>query len=226
MKVLILAGGLGTRLRPVIGELPKPMADVNGKPFLEILLRKLAREGFMDIIISVGYRKDIIEEYLDRIDVGARIAYSEESGQLGTGGALRKAIELAGSSDLLLLNGDTYVSDSLSSLAKFHERNGFDATLGTVEVSEERKGGFVRIEKGRVVEFSEKVGTGTMSSGAIAFRSTTLDLLPQLDVFSIETDFMPALIGNGRVAAYRLNGELIDIGTPEGYRRIREVVKG
>lgn len=225
MKALVLAGGLGTRLRPVIGELPKPMADVNGRPFLEILLRKLVREGFKDIIISVGYRKDIIEDYFNKIDVEACITYSEENRQLGTGGALRKALGLVGSSDLLLLNGDTYVSDGLSSLVEFHEGNDFDATLGTVQAYEERKGGFVRADRGRVVEFSEKVGTGVMSSGVIAFKRAALDLLPRQDVFSIETDFMPALIGKGVVAAYMLNGELIDIGTPEGYRRIREVIR-
>ena len=225
VKVLILAGGLGTRLRPVIGEFPKPMADVNGRPFLEILVRKLVREGFRDIIISVGFKKGVIEDHFNRVDVGARITYSEESQQLGTGGALRNALEPVGSSDLLLLNGDTYINDGLSSLVKFHERNGFDATLGTVKVSEKRKGGFVRVVEGRVVEFKEKVGTGIMSSGAIAFKRAALDLLPNLDVFSIETDFVPTVIGKVRVGAYTLNGELIDIGTPEGYRRAKEAIK-
>ena len=111
---ILLCGGAGLRLRSVIGDAPKGMASVAGRPFLELLLRQLRRHGFERAILAVGYRKDVIQSHFGERAFGLHLAYSVESSPLGTGGALRNAADLIESDSVLIMNGDSYTDADLS----------------------------------------------------------------------------------------------------------------
>ncbi|BBE42778.1 nucleotidyltransferase family protein [Conexivisphaera calida] len=227
MRVLIMAGGLGTRLRPVIGDsVPKPMVDVNGRPFLEWLLLLLRERGFREFVISVGYRREAIMGRLgDGSSLGVRIEYSVEEEPLGTGGALRRAMPLLRGEDFLLVNGDTYVDVEVRDLVEFHESRRALATIGLVEVSSPVKGGFVDLgADGMIRAFREGVGTGLMNAGIMVLGQGIRGFLPGAERFSLEADLLPSLAGRGLLSGVILRGRIIDIGTPEGYALAREVI--
>lgn len=229
MMVLVLAGGLGTRLRPVIGDsVPKPMADVNGRPFLERLLVLLRDRGFRDFVISVGYRREVIMERLgDGSRLGVRVRYSVEEEPLGTGGALRRALPLLGGGDFLLVNGDTYFEADLGELIGFHESRRPVVTVGLVRVDSPAKGGFVELGgDGTVRSFREGVGTGIMNSGVMVVGPEVREHLPGAERFSLENDLLPSLAARGLLGGVVLRGRIIDIGTPEGYALAKEVLRG
>src|SRR5271157_925044 len=117
---ILLCGGAGLRLRSVIGNAPKGMADVAGRPFLELLLRQLRRHGFERAILAVGYQKDMIYSHFGERAFGLYLAYSVESRPLGTGGALRNAADLIESENVLIMNGDSYTDADLRELAVDH----------------------------------------------------------------------------------------------------------
>lgn len=227
MRVLIMAGGLGTRLRPVIGDsVPKPMADVNGRPFLEWLLLLLREKGFRDFVISVGYRREVIMRHLgDGSSLGLRIEYSVEEEPLGTGGALRRAMPLLHGEDFLVVNGDTYVDVEIQDLIEFHRSRRVPVTIGLVKVSSPVKGGFADLGADGVIRaFREGVGTGLMNAGVMAVGPGIWDFLPDATKFSLETDLLPSLARRGLLNGIVLRGRIIDIGTPEGYALAREVI--
>src|SRR5690348_11448079 len=129
VPAIVLCGGAGLRLRSVIGTAPKGMAPVAGRPFLEVLLQQLRGHGFDQVILAVGYQKEVIEQYFGHSTLGLDLVYSPESFPLGTGGAIRKAADLVQTDDVLVMNGDSYTDADLSQFMAHHWQARSDASV-------------------------------------------------------------------------------------------------
>jgi len=222
MKAVILAGGLGTRLRGVLGDLPKPMAPIGGKPFLEYLVRQLCRLGIRDIIFATGYKGEAIaSHFAGGAAWGARISYSAEKTPLGTGGAVREAMGTSESDRYLVLNGDSFFDLDFASLLDFHHRKNALASIALRQLPDTGRYGRVEISPdGDITSFREKEagGAGLINSGVYLFERGILSRFPA-GPFSLEGEVLPKLIGNGLYGMIQ-QGFFIDIGIPEDYFRI------
>lgn len=225
MKAAILVGGLGTRLRPVVSDRPKPLAQVTGRPFLLYLLEQLRTEGISDVVLCAGYRWRDIEALLgDGASEGMQIEYSVEDSPLGTGGALRHARRFLNDT-FLALNGDSHVEFDLATMMRFHRERKSHATIGLATVRDSRSYGHVRInEDARVMAFEEKIetetGGGLVNAGVYVLEPAVLELIPDVRPVSLERETFPALVHSGApMFGYTLGSSLLDIGTPEGYAR-------
>jgi NDP-sugar pyrophosphorylase family protein len=179
----ILAGGSGTRLRPLTYEMPKPMMPVNGRPILEHIIEQLKKADFLDIIISVGYLGSKIHEYFgDGSKFGVRIRYSEETSPLGTGGAIKKNQNLF-HDDFLVLNGDNLFDFDLNKIYEFHKKEKPLVTLALVPRDDISQFGVVEMEGNKIVKFIEKPKTEQVShlvnAGIYVINPSFLSLLPQ-----------------------------------------------
>jgi len=222
MKVIILAGGMGTRLRNIVSDVPKPMAPVAGKPFMEYIILALAAQGFREIIACVGYKKEIIQSYFkDGARWGVSIAYSEEDVPLGTGGALREALKMVNMGDCMVLNGDTFNRLQFQDMINFHtSRNAF-LTIGLMNRRNVQRYGSVKTSgSGEITGFLEKNvhGSGYINRGVYIVSQAVLNRMPA-DAFSLESDLFPGLIGFG-FFGFRTEGFFVDIGIPSTYRYI------
>lgn len=155
ISCIVLAGGLGTRLRGVINDLPKPMAMINGKPFLHYVLLYLTQQKIKKAILSVGYKANVIEAYFGDKYLDVEIAYSKEEEPLGTGGGIKKAFELVNDS-AFVLNGDTFFDIDLNSLREFHLQNEADISVALKPLKNFDRYGTVQLEENRIVNFEEK----------------------------------------------------------------------
>ncbi|MBF0291487.1 MAG: nucleotidyltransferase family protein [Nitrospinae bacterium] len=228
MRAIILAGGLGTRLRDAVPDVPKPLALVNGEPFLSLVMRNLRRNGVDEVILSIGHMGGMIrEKYGDNFE-GARILYSEESSPLGTGGALRKAVAMTTDKPALALNGDTYLDIDHSAIMRAHLAGGSDLTIALKPVADTNRFGKVEVEGGRVISFREKGdhGPGLINAGVYVINPGLFDGFSKAPPFSFETDFLPERLGALRPGCFIAQGDFIDIGTPEDYRRAQEFFAG
>lgn len=221
VTAMILAGGLGTRLRDVLDDRPKPMAQVAGKPFLEWLIRQAYSQGVRLVVLCTGYRGNIIEEYFgDGKKWGVNLSYSRETSPLGTAGALRFAIERTRVETLLVLNGDSYCRYNLEHLLTAHKSRKASATLWVVPVAERLRYGAVEITpEGSVRSFVEKgvnAERGYINAGVYLLRRDLIASIPKDIKLSLETEVLPSLVGRG-LYAVRGEGPFIDIGTPESF---------
>jgi NDP-sugar pyrophosphorylase family protein len=230
MKAFILAGGLGTRLHPIVAGRPKSMAQIGGRPFLAYQLDLLRSQGFTEIILCTGYMSKVIEEHFgDGGDFGVQITYSVEGKPLGTAGAIKHAAHLVDGS-FLVLNGDTYIQADLRDLTHFHQDRGALATIGLSRVGDPSRSGLVQVnDRGQVVRFTEKgivqEECNTVSAGLYVFEPEILDFIPSGRHVSLELGVFPHLVEVGApLYGYMLDGSFVDMGTPEGYRRMREFV--
>jgi NDP-sugar pyrophosphorylase family protein len=226
MKAVILAGGLGKRLRPVVSEVPKPMAEVFGKPFLEWQIGLLKKFGLREVVVSIGYMGDKIKDHFgDGRRFGVSIEYAEESEPLGTGGGLGNASRyLVSEKRFLVVSGDTYLDLDFPAFLKFHEEKRAMITMALARRDKPSKSGCVRIdEDGRITEFVErKRGAGLINAGYLLFNSEVLNYMPKRDKFSLEYDVYPKLIKMGRVFGYVESGYFRDMGSPEDYELIKK----
>ena len=223
MRAIILAGGEGKRLRPVINDVPKPMAPINEKPFLEYLILQLRKQNIKDIIFSIGYKGYIIKSYFqdgDNWDIN--IEYSEEDKPLGTGGALRKAGELIDDEQFIVMNGDSFFDIEFKQLISFHEDKQAVATIGLAYVETVERYGHVEIgNDGEITKFVEKgnsVSAGHVNGGIYILNSELINKIP-LGQVSLETEVLPNLINRG-LFGMKFKSFFIDIGKPEEYQRI------
>jgi D-glycero-alpha-D-manno-heptose 1-phosphate guanylyltransferase len=227
VKTIILAGGLGTRLRSIISDKPKPMAQIGGKPFLEWQIELLKRFNLRDIILSVGYMANEIKNYFGngkKYDVD--IKYAEEEEPLGTGGALINAKSFVfGEDKFIVMNGDTYLNIDFMDFIRFHDEKKGLATIALVAtVDEPYRYGSVKIDGNcRVIEFIEKgdKSFGSVNAGAYIFDSNVYHYMPDKDTFSLEYDFFPALLKTKRIFGYKTNCYFRDLGTPEDYEKMQ-----
>jgi len=223
MQALILAGGEGTRLRPLTTTVPKPVLPLAGRPFITFMIDWLRRHGVDDVILSCGFLADSVRRVLgDGEELGVRLRYVEEPRPLGTGGALRFAGELL-DERFFMLNGDVLCDLDLSAQLDQHERTGARATLALVGVEDPSAYGLVRLDGDRAVaEFLEKpspdeIDTNLINAGAYVLERSVLEqMAPAGTNISIERDVFPALVDNG-LYGFPADGYWLDIGTPERY---------
>ena len=221
---IILAGGLGTRLRSVLPDLPKPMAPVNGRPFLEYLMDYWIRQGIDNFILSVGYMKDVIIEHFGSLYRSVPISYSIEDSPLGTGGGLLVASRNQ-TDPFLVLNGDTFFEVPLSNLMGFHKENAAVCSLSLFRAgNDQRFGGIVIDESNRIISFDAgKSVSGTLANGGVYLFSPSLMSRTSFvagDVCSLETEFIPELLKLGvEVHGSEFPGRFIDIGVPSDLAR-------
>lgn len=229
MQALILAGGLGTRLRKVVSNCPKPMVQVGGSPFLEYIILQLKRYNLTEIILSIGYLGDRIREYFQNgRRWGVRIRYSEEKAPLGTGGAIKLAEDLIKTDVFLALNGDSYLDIDLNELIRFHKLQEALATLALVEVSQPDRYGVVEVDgHSRITGFFEKPGKtpsgSVISAGIYLLEAQILTYIPEGRQVSLEEEVFPRLLNdNVPLFGYSSSGYFADIGTPQGYAQIQK----
>jgi mannose-1-phosphate guanylyltransferase len=222
MQALILAGGEGTRLRPLTSTVPKPVVPLVDRPFIGFMLDWLRGHGVEDVVLSCGHMAEEVRAVLgDGSAFGVRLRYAEEPRPLGTGGALKFAEELL-DERFLMLNGDVLTDIDLTAQIAMHERTGARATLGLTPVEDPSAYGLVRTrDGGEVTEFVEKpapeqIDTRNISAGVYVLERSVLDLLAPGRPASIERDVFPRLVGDG-LHGYVADGYWMDIGTPERY---------
>ena len=226
---VVLCGGAGLRLRSVTGDIPKSMANVAGRPFLELLLRQLARYGCSRVILAVGYRGDLIRAHFGATAFGMQVLYSEEATPLGTGGALRNAIDLIDSAAALVLNGDSYTGADLGAFIDDYYQSGVDASMLIASADGRDDHGSVFIgEGGKLAYFKEKEGASPapyLNAGVYLLSRRLICELPAGVEISLEKEIFPKWLNEGCVIrAFVSPGECIDIGTPERYRTAQEAL--
>lgn len=220
-KAVLLVGGLGTRLRPVVPSAPKPLARIGERPFLQLLIRQLASQGLRRLVMCTGYLGDQIErEFGDGTEFDVRIEYSREPQALGTGGAIKFAQRyLASLPYFLVTNGDSFLDIDFNRLIQVHCSRQALATIAVLPVTNSGRYGTVRIDPdNRVLEFCEKTGQdspGLINGGVYVFSSAILDHIPNGQV-SLEKDVFPQILRHG-VYSLKQEGMFIDIGTPADY---------
>ncbi len=236
-EAIILAGGKGERLRSVVSDIPKPMAEVNNRPFLSYILDYLHAFNIQRVILSVGYKWEIIqEEYKDSYK-GMEIAYAVENTPLGTGGGIAKALNMASQESVLILNGDSFIGIDIDEFYSFHrEKNGV-LSIGVKEMYNFSRYGSVILEEGikgseeksieskdRILEFCEKkeVDKGFINTGAYIANKDLFSGLNLGERFSFENDYLNKEVKREKIYGYKTNGYFIDIGIPEDYRRAEQ----
>lgn len=223
MEVIILAGGKGTRLRSVVNDRPKPMADIAGKPFLTYLLDYWLGQGCTHLVLSVGYMGQFIEEYFGDAYQGVPISYSHEESPLGTGGAMLKALNLLNFNMFVLANGDSYFGFPFSGMLEQHKNNAADVTLALYETDKSDRYGSITLDnKKKITDFAEKrvgMGPGWINAGVYLFNKRFLVDLEKERCISLENELIPRWLESGiRIQGHQANGFFIDIGIPEDYR--------
>jgi D-glycero-alpha-D-manno-heptose 1-phosphate guanylyltransferase len=216
----ILAGGLGTRLRPVVSDRPKVLAVIRGRPFMTYLLDQLVSAGIRSVVLCTGYQGEQVKASLGPSYRTLELIYSQEPSPLGTGGALRQAFSLFQSDPVLVLNGDSFFDLNLSGFFQWHEARKARATLALVQRPETQRYGRVDLgPDGDVIRFNEKgaeSGAGWINAGIYLLSRPLLQTIPKEGAVSLERDLFPAWMGRG-LYGYPGEGRFLDIGTPESY---------
>ena len=228
MQAIILAGGLGTRLRGTIGETPKPLAPVRGRPFLEYLLDYWIGQGVTRFILSVGYRHEAITGHFGASFHGAAIDYAVEDRPLGTGGGLLLVCSsIAAPAPFLVLNGDTYFEARLEALREFHAARRAEATLALFRSPQHGRYAGLKIgSTGEVLTFGTGEKGGLANGGVYLMERVLMDgpWQPSSSV-SLEEDILPFALRSGkRVFGLECTGRFLDIGVPEDYAKAAEVL--
>jgi NDP-sugar pyrophosphorylase family protein len=220
---IILAGGLGTRLREVVPDLPKPMISINGKPFLDLILSLLNKCGSIErVVLAVGYMADkIIERYEKSSEYSFEILFSVEEKLLGTGGAIKNALKYTETDNVLVLNGDSFVEVDLYDFLKKHLQTNADMTIVLKELENSNRYGSVKIdEDNKITCFEEKktgLSKGLINAGVYMIKETLFDSIKEQTVISLEKELLPVFIKKD-VFGYIGKGKFVDIGIPETYR--------
>ena len=229
VDVIILAGGLGSRLAPRIGGKPKVLAPVNGKPFLEFLFRWLSSQGAKKIILSLGYLADQVIEYIEKNEkYDMKIVYAVENRQLGTAGALSFVSEYIENYPAIVINGDSFVSADFCNLIEFHKTSSALVTILSALVGDVKRFGEIKVSgNADIVSFREKgnnSSSGYINAGIYVMSYEALDFVKTFDIGSLEIDVFSQL-KLGDLKAYRGKFDFIDIGTPQSYERSSEVLR-
>lgn len=228
MECIVLAGGLGTRLQGVIGAFPKCMAPVNGLPFLHYLFVYLERQKCTRVILSLGFKHEMVTQWLDTQDWPFDIDYVIEVAPLGTGGGIQLALEQAGEEDVLVLNGDTMFMVDLPALLDFHRAQKAATTLALKEMHHFSRYGMVHLnEANQIVSFEEKKyqETGLINGGIYAINKKAFSNKNLLESFSFEKQYLELFAAEKQFYGFRSEGYFIDIGIPEDYSKAQQNFK-
>lgn len=220
MKALILAGGMGTRLRPLTFSTPKPLLPLLDRPMVMHIIDSLPEE-VDTVVLAVSYMKDQLESFFREHDCGRKVVLVNEEEPLGTGGAIRNVRQHLDDT-FLCFNGDIISSLDLRDLLAFHRRHGGIGTLSLWKVADPSAFGVVGLDGNRIVDFQEKPAPGTaisdlINAGVYVFQPDLLDHIPS-GVVSLERQVFPDILGKG-MHGYRFQGYWVDCGTPESYLR-------
>jgi D-glycero-alpha-D-manno-heptose 1-phosphate guanylyltransferase len=223
LEAIILAGGFGTRLQQVVTDLPKSMAQVNGKPFIDYLLNYLRGQGITKFIFSVGYKNEVIQTYLKDNYKNIPIEYAIETDPLGTGGGIRFAFRLVEGDSAFVLNGDSMFRIGMSALGQLHSDTRADVTLALRYLEDTERYGSVRInEEKRITGFMEKgheTGPGYINGGIYIINKSFIENQGFPKVFSIEKDCFEKKYLDARFFGFPSRGYFLDIGIPEDFYR-------
>jgi D-glycero-alpha-D-manno-heptose 1-phosphate guanylyltransferase len=231
IDAIILAGGKGTRLREIVNKVPKPMASVNRRPFLDVLLHQLDSFNRIErVVLAVGYKYHmIINRYVSDSRYNFKLVFSVEKALLGTGGAIRKAISLTKSEDILVVNGDSYVEIDFNKFFTNHKSSKALVTLVLKRQEDVRRYGHVEIdEQTRIISFKEKAvhrKPGFVNAGMYLMRRKCIEDVKEGIVTSLEKEILPRLTSSG-IHGFITNGKFIDIGIPETYKIVDTYLKG
>lgn len=220
---VILAGGLGTRLRAVVSDVPKPLAPVAGRPFLAWLLDRLAREGVARVVLSTGHLGHLIRDAIGNAHGGMDVLHAHEESPLGTGGATYAALALCEGERAFVLNGDTWLDADLRAMAG--AAPSADIVIAARAVEDRARYGSLRVEGDRVTGLEEKgaTGPGLINGGILLLLRDLPARRPHAAPFSLETALLAAPAGLD-VRAFPAPGRFLDIGTPEDFAAAQSLV--
>ncbi len=226
---VILAGGLGTRLRAVVADKPKVLAEIHGRPFITYMLDALAAAGLRHVVLCTGFRGDLVCSTLGTSYRDIELQYSQEETPLGTGGALRNALPLLRSDPVLVMNGDSFcetlLGDGLEQFCSFHQARKAGASLVLTLVPDcSRFGRVCTDDEGHIDSFEEKdarTASGWINAGIYLISRDWLGRIARNKPISLERDVFPGWTGP-EFLAFRGNGRFLDIGTPETYAAAEE----
>jgi len=223
-EAIILAGGMGTRLQPVVGELPKCLAPVAGRPFLSYLLDSSKKQGIKKFIFALGHKSDQIESFVKKSLPEGSYSFSVEEQPLGTGGAIYKACTLAAGRNVIVLNADTFFGIMYSNLTIIHELRKADCTLALKPMQAFDRYGAVEIERQVVTGFGEKKfhKDGLINGGVYALSVASFLQKSFPANFSFERDYLEKNYRSGKFLAMVSDAYFVDIGVPEDYQRAQE----
>jgi D-glycero-alpha-D-manno-heptose 1-phosphate guanylyltransferase len=222
-EAIVLAGGLGTRLRAVVSDVPKPLAPIAGRPFLHWLLDGLARQGIARVVLATGYMAGTIRDVIGETHAGMAVLHSEETTPLGTGGALWAALGLCSGERVFMLNGDTWLGAPLAPIAA--QAPAADLVMAVRPVPDRSRYGSVVVEGDRVLGMAEKGpgGAGLVNAGLYLARRDLPARRPMPGPFSLEAEIL-AQPGALDIRAHVTEAPFIDIGTPEDFHRAQALI--
>ncbi len=223
MEVIILAGGLGTRLQSLVNDIPKCMASVNGKPFLHYIFQYLIPFHPSRVILSLGYKHGIVEEWLQEAVLSFEVVTKVEIHPLGTGGAVKFAMSEVKEDAAVIINGDTFYDVDLSAMMTFYHSENREALLALKPMRQFDRYGSVRLEGNKLTGFEEKkyCEEGMINGGIYVLSKTALDCFPEK--FSLEKDYFEKKASEGKLAGFISEGFFIDIGIPEDYQKAQTI---
>ncbi|KPK41110.1 MAG: hypothetical protein AMJ78_06400 [Omnitrophica WOR_2 bacterium SM23_29] len=224
IDVLILCGGEGKRLRGIIEDRPKPMAEIRGRPFLDILIDYIASQGFRRFILCAGYKGEIVRRYYKNKHGSLNILVLKESKLLGTAGAIKNAESIIKSNPFLVMNGDSFCSLDLHKFINFHKEKKASFSMVLVNTKANKDYGVVNIDSSRrIISFSEKIKAKKgvlINSGIYLFGKRIFSVIEAGKKLSLECDIFPRIVAEG-FYGYVTKGRFIDIGTPDRYERAK-----
>jgi|SRR3989344_5929630 len=224
ISVAILAGGLGTRLAPVLSGTQKVVAKVRNHPFLEYILSQLNKAGFKSVVICTGHLGNQVKREFGNNYINLSLRYSQENSELDTAGAIRLALSKLDSEDILIMNGDSYYDLNLQSFYDFHLKKRAKISIILKQMGDTSRYGRVSMdEDGQVVGFEEKGknGEGYINGGIYFIKKSHLYEIPEGRPVSFEKEMFPNWIGKGTYG-FKAEGNFIDIGTPQTYNEAEE----
>jgi D-glycero-alpha-D-manno-heptose 1-phosphate guanylyltransferase len=224
-EAIVLAGGLGTRLKSVVADLPKSLAPVAGKPFLAYLLDYATQEGIKKFIFALGYKTEQLEDFVKKYLPETSYAFSIEQEPLGTGGAIYKACKLVSTNNAIILNADTFFGVSFSQLSAIHEQSDAECTLALKPMKAFDRYGIVEInEEKTVTGFREKrfQTEGLINGGVYALKVRPFLQKSFPYVFSFEKDYLEKYFAKENILGLVSDAYFIDIGIPEDYQRAQK----
>jgi len=226
MEVIILVGGLGTRLSHIVKDVPKPMAPVGDVPFLVHVFEYLLKFEVKRVVLATSYKTEIIEGFLGNNYKGIGISYSIETEPLGTGGGIKKALTCCSREDVCVLNGDTYFNVDLIEMQKYHKKNNAILTVALKKMYNFDRYGTVEVDGNSIVKFNEKKKEkeGYINGGIYFIKRDSLNGINE-KVFSFEKNYLEKFVLEGLFKGFISDGYFIDIGVPEDYYRANNELK-
>jgi D-glycero-alpha-D-manno-heptose 1-phosphate guanylyltransferase len=228
-EAIILAGGFGTRLKHIVNDVPKPMAPVNGAPFLSWLFQRLQQAGVGHVILSTGYMHEKIEKFYGNRFENIKLTYSRETSPLGTGGAILLGITKAQADDVFVLNGDTLFDVDFDALTQYHSEKQAVLTVALRQVEDVSRYGAVGISaEGKIISFKEKKqaeGKGLINGGIYLLNKKWFETLNLPEQFSFEKEILETIYPDNEFYGLGFDSYFIDIGVPEDFYRAQDEFK-